>query len=167
MGESFIFVSIYFCEIAIFYPWMHKIFHFLRNILFSPGISLESGDGGRTKVKLSMDSMQRFIWIMNQPFFLTYNHQSLLPCTLSVMWLNNTTWLFSQVFSVNNVNVVIRTRTEHLTDEEKARIKSMCETLFVCRYDFPKMLIKDSCCWRRILESKSVFITLLFITCGL
>ncbi|TKS78724.1 Ankyrin repeat domain-containing protein 13A [Collichthys lucidus] len=28
------------------------------------------------------------------------------------------------VFSVNNVNVVIRTRTEHLTDEEKARIKS-------------------------------------------
>ncbi|PWA19566.1 hypothetical protein CCH79_00006994 [Gambusia affinis] len=29
-----------------------------------------------------------------------------------------------QVFSVNNVNVVIRTRTEHLTDEEKARIKS-------------------------------------------
>ncbi|MEQ2184819.1 hypothetical protein GOODEAATRI_011989, partial [Goodea atripinnis] len=27
------------------------------------------------------------------------------------------------VFSVNNVNVVIRTRTEHLTDEEKARIK--------------------------------------------
>lgn len=31
---------------------------------------------------------------------------------------------FSQVFSVNNVNVVIRTRTEHLTDEEKARIKS-------------------------------------------
>lgn len=30
-----------------------------------------------------------------------------------------------QVFSVNNVNVVIRTRTEHLTDEEKARIKSM------------------------------------------
>lgn len=31
---------------------------------------------------------------------------------------------FFQVFSVNNVNVVIRTRTEHLTDEEKARIKS-------------------------------------------
>lgn len=31
-----------------------------------------------------------------------------------------------QVFSVNNVNVVIRTRTEHLTDEEKARIKSEC-----------------------------------------
>uniref|UniRef100_A0A8C4HKU7 Ankyrin repeat domain 13A n=1 Tax=Dicentrarchus labrax TaxID=13489 RepID=A0A8C4HKU7_DICLA len=30
----------------------------------------------------------------------------------------------SKVFSVNNVNVVIRTRTEHLTDEEKARIKS-------------------------------------------
>uniref|UniRef100_A0A8C1L6P2 Ankyrin repeat domain 13A n=1 Tax=Cyprinus carpio TaxID=7962 RepID=A0A8C1L6P2_CYPCA len=30
----------------------------------------------------------------------------------------------AQVFSVNNVNVVIRTRTEHLTDEEKARIKS-------------------------------------------
>ncbi|KAG8012044.1 Ankyrin repeat domain-containing protein 13A [Nibea albiflora] len=29
-----------------------------------------------------------------------------------------------EVFSVNNVNVVIRTRTEHLTDEEKARIKS-------------------------------------------
>lgn len=25
---------------------------------------------------------------------------------------------------MNNVNVVIRTRTEHLTDEEKARIKS-------------------------------------------
>ncbi|KAK0138110.1 Ankyrin repeat domain-containing protein 13A [Merluccius polli] len=30
----------------------------------------------------------------------------------------------SKVFSVNNVNVIIRTRTEHLTDEEKARIKS-------------------------------------------
>uniref|UniRef100_A0A669BA58 Ankyrin repeat domain 13A n=1 Tax=Oreochromis niloticus TaxID=8128 RepID=A0A669BA58_ORENI len=30
----------------------------------------------------------------------------------------------AKVFSVNNVNVVIRTRTEHLTDEEKARIKS-------------------------------------------
>ncbi|XP_059404587.1 ankyrin repeat domain-containing protein 13A [Carassius carassius] len=30
----------------------------------------------------------------------------------------------AQVFSVNNVNVVIRTRTEHLTDEEKTRIKS-------------------------------------------
>uniref|UniRef100_A0AAY4BDK7 Ankyrin repeat domain-containing protein n=1 Tax=Denticeps clupeoides TaxID=299321 RepID=A0AAY4BDK7_9TELE len=29
----------------------------------------------------------------------------------------------AKVFSVNNVNVVIRTRTEHLTDEEKARIK--------------------------------------------
>ena len=28
-----------------------------------------------------------------------------------------------KVFSVNNVNVVIRTRTEHLTDEEKTRIK--------------------------------------------
>ncbi|CAB1319448.1 unnamed protein product [Coregonus sp. 'balchen'] len=28
------------------------------------------------------------------------------------------------VFTVNNVNVVIRTRTEHLTDEEKTRIKS-------------------------------------------
>lgn len=32
--------------------------------------------------------------------------------------------MFPQVFSVNNVNVVIRTRTEHLTDDEKARIKS-------------------------------------------
>uniref|UniRef100_A0AAR2L6N0 Ankyrin repeat domain-containing protein n=1 Tax=Pygocentrus nattereri TaxID=42514 RepID=A0AAR2L6N0_PYGNA len=30
----------------------------------------------------------------------------------------------AKVFSVNNVNLVIRTRTEHLTDEEKARIKS-------------------------------------------
>uniref|UniRef100_A0A8C5CSF5 Ankyrin repeat domain 13A n=1 Tax=Gadus morhua TaxID=8049 RepID=A0A8C5CSF5_GADMO len=30
----------------------------------------------------------------------------------------------SKVFSVNNVNVIIRTRTEHLTDEEKTRIKS-------------------------------------------
>ncbi|XP_028270665.1 ankyrin repeat domain-containing protein 13A [Parambassis ranga] len=30
----------------------------------------------------------------------------------------------AKVFSVNNVNVVIRTRTEHLTNEEKARIKS-------------------------------------------
>ncbi|XP_051981780.1 ankyrin repeat domain-containing protein 13A-like isoform X1 [Xyrauchen texanus] len=30
----------------------------------------------------------------------------------------------AKVFSANNVNVVIRTRTEHLTDEEKARIKS-------------------------------------------
>ncbi|XP_053181208.1 ankyrin repeat domain-containing protein 13A [Scomber japonicus] len=30
----------------------------------------------------------------------------------------------AKVFNVNNVNVVIRTRTEHLTDEEKARIKS-------------------------------------------
>ncbi|XP_077378503.1 ankyrin repeat domain-containing protein 13A isoform X1 [Festucalex cinctus] len=30
----------------------------------------------------------------------------------------------TKVFSVNNVNVVIRTRTEHLTDEEKARRKS-------------------------------------------
>uniref|UniRef100_A0A3B5R4H3 Ankyrin repeat domain 13A n=1 Tax=Xiphophorus maculatus TaxID=8083 RepID=A0A3B5R4H3_XIPMA len=30
----------------------------------------------------------------------------------------------AKVFSVNNVNVVIRTRTEHLTDEEKTRIKS-------------------------------------------
>ncbi|XP_070690023.1 ankyrin repeat domain-containing protein 13A [Pempheris klunzingeri] len=30
----------------------------------------------------------------------------------------------AKVFSVNNVNVVIRTRTEHLTDEEKERIKS-------------------------------------------
>uniref|UniRef100_A0A7N6ANY7 Ankyrin repeat domain-containing protein n=1 Tax=Anabas testudineus TaxID=64144 RepID=A0A7N6ANY7_ANATE len=30
----------------------------------------------------------------------------------------------AKVFSVNNVSVVIRTRTEHLTDEEKARIKS-------------------------------------------
>ncbi|XP_048835784.1 ankyrin repeat domain-containing protein 13A isoform X2 [Brienomyrus brachyistius] len=29
----------------------------------------------------------------------------------------------AKVFTVNNVNVVIRTRTEHLTDEEKARIK--------------------------------------------
>lgn len=39
-------------------------------------------------------------------------------------------WLFSQVFSVNNVNVVIRTRTEHLTDEEKARIKSRGKILY-------------------------------------
>lgn len=30
----------------------------------------------------------------------------------------------AKVFSVNNVNVVMRTRTEHLTDEEKSRIKS-------------------------------------------
>uniref|UniRef100_A0A8C5ERV4 Ankyrin repeat domain-containing protein n=1 Tax=Gouania willdenowi TaxID=441366 RepID=A0A8C5ERV4_GOUWI len=30
----------------------------------------------------------------------------------------------AKVFSVNNVNIVIRTRTEHLTDEEKAQIKS-------------------------------------------
>ncbi|KAM6965641.1 ankyrin repeat domain-containing protein 13A [Aplochiton taeniatus] len=30
----------------------------------------------------------------------------------------------AKVFSVNNGNVVIRTRTEHLTDEEKAKIKS-------------------------------------------
>lgn len=30
----------------------------------------------------------------------------------------------AKVFSVNNVNVVIRTRTEHLTDEEKTRIRS-------------------------------------------
>ncbi|XP_071012200.1 ankyrin repeat domain-containing protein 13A-like isoform X1 [Oncorhynchus clarkii lewisi] len=30
----------------------------------------------------------------------------------------------AKVFTVNNVNVVIRTRTEHLTNEEKARIKS-------------------------------------------
>uniref|UniRef100_A0A8C6Q979 Ankyrin repeat domain 13A n=1 Tax=Nothobranchius furzeri TaxID=105023 RepID=A0A8C6Q979_NOTFU len=35
----------------------------------------------------------------------------------------------SKVFNVNNVNVVIRTRTEHLTDEEKTRIKSWCKCL--------------------------------------
>lgn len=40
-------------------------------------------------------------------------------------------WFFSQVFSVNNVNVVIRTRTEHLTDEEKARIKSRSNIFFM------------------------------------
>lgn len=39
----------------------------------------------------------------------------------------------SQVFTVNNVNVVIRTRTEHLTDEEKARIKSKRFFLSICR----------------------------------
>lgn len=51
-------------------------------------------------------------------------------------------FLFSQVFSVNNVNVVIRTRTEHLTDEEKARIKSRWKICFMiytsvlqCVYD--------------------------------
>lgn len=38
--------------------------------------------------------------------------------------------MFPQVFSVNNVNVVIRTRTEHLTDEEKARIKSKSRVVF-------------------------------------
>uniref|UniRef100_A0A673CIU3 Ankyrin repeat domain-containing protein n=1 Tax=Sphaeramia orbicularis TaxID=375764 RepID=A0A673CIU3_9TELE len=38
----------------------------------------------------------------------------------------------AKVFSVNNVNVVIRTRTEHLTDEEKARIKS--ETFYCVHF---------------------------------
>lgn len=43
---------------------------------------------------------------------------------------------------MNNVNVVIRTRTEHLTDEEKARIKSRWNVFFMiyssvlqCVYD--------------------------------
>lgn len=36
---------------------------------------------------------------------------------------------FLKVFSVNNVNVVIRTRTEHLTDEEKARIKGTVQAI--------------------------------------
>uniref|UniRef100_H2ULR3 Ankyrin repeat domain 13A n=1 Tax=Takifugu rubripes TaxID=31033 RepID=H2ULR3_TAKRU len=36
----------------------------------------------------------------------------------------------AKVFSVNNVNVVIRTRTEHLTDEEKARIKSKSRVVY-------------------------------------
>lgn len=43
-------------------------------------------------------------------------------------------WLFAQVFNVNNVNVVIRTRTEHLTDEEKARIKSRRKRFFICYF---------------------------------
>lgn len=49
--------------------------------------------------------------------------------------------LFSQVFSVNNVNLVIRTRTEHLTDEEKARIKSRWKKTVYVHFCCPSLNI--------------------------
>lgn len=65
--------------------------------------------------------------------------------------------MFFQVFSVNNVNVVIRTRTEHLTDEEKARIKSKLRLVFTfLRYLTENLLSKFtflSSGERNILES--------------
>lgn len=50
---------------------------------------------------------------------------------------------FPQVFSVNNVNVVIRTRTEHLTDEEKARIKSKWRIVFTILCYFTEEFISS------------------------
>uniref|UniRef100_A0A8C4HL67 Ankyrin repeat domain 13A n=1 Tax=Dicentrarchus labrax TaxID=13489 RepID=A0A8C4HL67_DICLA len=49
----------------------------------------------------------------------------------------------SKVFSVNNVNVVIRTRTEHLTDEEKARIKSRWKIFFMYYSDVLSELLNS------------------------
>lgn len=47
---------------------------------------------------------------------------------------------------MNNVNVVIRTRTEHLTDEEKARIKSKLRLVFTfLRYLTENLLSSLSC----------------------
>lgn len=43
---------------------------------------------------------------------------------------------------MNNVHVVIRTRTEHLTDEEKARIKSRLRVLFPFLFYFTDSLLK-------------------------
>lgn len=43
---------------------------------------------------------------------------------------------------MNNVNVVIRTRTEHLTDEEKARIKSRWK-IFVMIYSSVLQCVYD------------------------
>lgn len=50
---------------------------------------------------------------------------------------------FCQVFNVNNVHVVIRTRTEHLTDEEKARIKSRWTVFFHSPHIFPSSYIHN------------------------
>lgn len=60
---------------------------------------------------------------------------------------------FPQVFSVNNVNVVIRTRTEHLTDEEKARIKSRSRVVFTVLCGSSEKLISLCSGERNILES--------------
>lgn len=61
--------------------------------------------------------------------------------------------MFPQIFSVNNVNVVIRTRTEHLTDEEKARIKSKSRVVFTFLCYFTAKFIFLCSGERNILES--------------
>lgn len=64
--------------------------------------------------------------------------------------------LLSKVFSVNNVNVVIRTRTEHLTDEEKARIKGIvCASIGICTFkevEMIKRVVLWMWCWGRIVD---------------
>lgn len=90
------------------------------------GTSLGSGAGEPKRQKSSMDSKQRFTEVR---LFLCNSHQC---CAGGDRGVSESTCfvMFPQVFSVNNVNVVIRTRTEHLTDEEKARIKSKLRVVF-------------------------------------
>lgn len=103
---------------------MYRAEGFVYNDFVFAGTSLGFGAGEVKKLKWSMDLKQRFTEVIRLIYILTkvWCHLKLrrpfqIVCDIGF-------WLFSQVFSVNNVNVVIRTRTEHLTDEEKARIKS-------------------------------------------
>lgn len=92
----------------------------------SSGISLGFGAGEPKSQKSSTDLKQRFTDVFSVTTIVT-----LLLISLESAPERTCVGMFSQVFSVNNVNVVIRTRTEHLTDEEKARIKSKWRVVYI------------------------------------
>lgn len=92
------------------------------------GTSLGSGAGEPKRPKSSMDLKPRFTEV---GLFCVILSGAVLLLFVERLFLKARVFgMFPQVFSVNNVNVVIRTRTEHLTDEEKARIKSTSRLVF-------------------------------------
>lgn len=115
------------------------------------GTSLGSGAGGPKRQKPSMDLKQRFAGV------------ALFLCNSQQRWTGDdcggslpqstSSGMFPQVFSVNNVNVVIRTRTEHLTDEEKARIKSESRLVLAILCRLTERFIFLGSGERNILES--------------
>lgn len=115
------------------------------------GTSLGSGAGEPKRQKSSMDLKQRFTEVR---LFLCHFHQCCAGDDRGVSVPESTCFgMFPQVFSVNNVNVVIRTRTEHLTDEEKARIKSKSRVVFPFLCYFTAKFIFLCSGERNILES--------------
>lgn len=103
-----------------------KMFFLFNVELFFTGASQGYGVGKLIKQKWSKDLKLRFIKVIMFLYFFFFlpKYTFAVNSGACLYYKTFVSGGVCQVFNVNNVHVVIRTRTEHLTDEEKARIKS-------------------------------------------